>query len=285
MSIHPNSELLQSSPTLNAPNLFAYLDYREYLRDQIEFLKSQGRYSVRGFARKVGLGSPNYLQLVIRGDRNLGTKFISRLSEALGHTKNESIFFQALIKFNSATDPVEKDHLFRRLLRFKAFKEVRRLSAHEYEIFSDWRNIALYEGLATEWSKKSPETMSQELGISKEELDRRFRMLESLNMIREENGKWVKVDVAIDTEPQIQNLNIRNFHRQMLQKALEAVDNLSPAERSLGSMTLPLTEKTFRHIERRLNQLRAEIASLHSAEAGAENVYQLNIQLFPLLRR
>lgn len=273
------------SKALEQPSIFTYLDYRKYLSDIIEFLKARGEYSVRGFARKVGLGSANYLQIVIRGDRNLGDKFVLPLAEALGLSKNESLFFQTLIKFNSTTDAGDKDRLFRQLLKFKAFKKVRRVVSQEYELFSDWRNVALYEGINTAWAQRSRPEMAKDLSLAEDELERRLRILEELKLIEQREGKWVKLDAALDTEPLVHSLSVRNFHRQMIQKGLESVDRFSPAERSLGAMTLPLTESTFRHLERRLNQLRAEITALHAEEVGAENVYQLNIQFFPLLKK
>ena len=50
--------------------MFRYLDYRTFLADFYAAKKKRG-FSFRAFSRAAGLGAPNYLKLVISGERNL----------------------------------------------------------------------------------------------------------------------------------------------------------------------------------------------------------------------
>ena len=67
------------------PEVFAYLDYRAYLRDYYTSRKAQGAsFSFRSFSRKAKLRSPNYLKLVMDGARNLTAEMAARFAQACG---------------------------------------------------------------------------------------------------------------------------------------------------------------------------------------------------------
>ena len=53
-------------------DVFDYLNYRAFLRDYYVERKRKGKVSFRSFSQRAGLKSPNYLKLVMDGERNLG---------------------------------------------------------------------------------------------------------------------------------------------------------------------------------------------------------------------
>ena len=66
-------------------DLFKYLDYRHFLKDHYREQKEKkgSVFSFRSFARQAGLRSPNFLQLVMEGKRNLGPDGIKGFAKAL----------------------------------------------------------------------------------------------------------------------------------------------------------------------------------------------------------
>ncbi len=274
----------KSSPHLiHKPNVYDYLDYRSYLNDMVDFLRDRGQYSVRKFASKVGFGSSNYLHMVINGKRNLGNKFSLAIAMALSLNKDETSFFLALIGFNDNKDLDKKDEFYQKMMKCKNFQIQKRPDQSQYQLFSDWRVVALYESINTPLMSKDAEEISQKLEMNVTELKAAFETLKNLNLIAQKDGRWVRTDKALDTEPYLQPMLIRNFHRQMIQRALKSVDDRA-TERSLGALTLPLNEKTYQHIERRLTELRRELSVLYAEDPNPDHVYQLNIQFFPLIR-
>lgn len=59
--------------------VYGYLDYRAFLADLYTAKKARG-FSYRSFSRRAGLSSPNYLKLVIDGQRNLSAKMAERFA-------------------------------------------------------------------------------------------------------------------------------------------------------------------------------------------------------------
>ncbi len=265
------------------PNIYEFLDYRIFLREMVSFLRSQGQYSVRKFATKVGFGSSSYLQMVINGKRNLGEKFQLSIAMAFQLNKEETAFFMALTAFNDTKDLDKKDEFYQKMMKSKNFSIQKRPQKNQYQLFSDWRMVALYESVNTPLMSLAAEQMAERLEMTPTELQNSLKALAELNLISKENGTWVRTGVAIDTEPFLQPLLMRNFHRQMIQKSLKSIDQRA-TERSLGALTLPLSEKTYQHIERRLTELRKEISVMYAEDPNPDHVYQLNIQFFPLVR-
>src|SRR5689334_20356290 len=59
-------------PRALPPDILAYTNYREYLRDFIAFQKSVNRrFSLREFARRSSFSSHSYLKYILDGKRNL----------------------------------------------------------------------------------------------------------------------------------------------------------------------------------------------------------------------
>jgi len=64
--------------------IFEYDNYRAYLRDLYKFYKeTKPHFSYRYFPQKAGFRSPNFLQLVIEGKRNLSPESIEKFTNAL----------------------------------------------------------------------------------------------------------------------------------------------------------------------------------------------------------
>ena len=65
------------------PDVFTYIDFRLFLKDAFEAVKARApRLSYRTFAKKAGFSSPNFLQMVIQGKRNLNSTYAVAAAKA-----------------------------------------------------------------------------------------------------------------------------------------------------------------------------------------------------------
>src|SRR5262245_38701113 len=102
------------------PRLNSFTDYRQYLREFYEFRRNQTRthlrpYSYATFAAAADIKSPNYLKLIIDGQRNLSTEMAKRFSRALGHSRDEMEEFVALVDYSQAVEPLERNRFLKAL--------------------------------------------------------------------------------------------------------------------------------------------------------------------------
>lgn len=99
-------------------DVYDYLDYRAFLRDYYTARKGQGRgFSYRQFSRMASLRSPNYLKLVIDGDRNLSAAMAERFAAACGLEGEALTYFVDLVALDQAKTPAERDTCRARLTR------------------------------------------------------------------------------------------------------------------------------------------------------------------------
>src|SRR4051812_26586430 len=73
----------QGDREASAPRVFDFLDYRKYLKAFYEHAKrtSKGRFSYRVFSNQTGVDSPNYLKLIVDGQRNLTPAHAKRVAK------------------------------------------------------------------------------------------------------------------------------------------------------------------------------------------------------------
>ncbi len=88
---------------MHAADVFTYTDYRAYLR-AVYAHKKQHEYgfSLRAFSRRTGLGSSNYLKLVMDGARNLSAPMARRFAKSCGLEGETLDYFCELVAYNQA---------------------------------------------------------------------------------------------------------------------------------------------------------------------------------------
>src|SRR4051794_28723575 len=70
---------------IDAVDVFAYQDYRQFLKDYyVERRKRDRKFSIRFFARRAGLRSQNYLKVVMDGRRSLTSRNMPKFVRGLG---------------------------------------------------------------------------------------------------------------------------------------------------------------------------------------------------------
>jgi uncharacterized protein (TIGR02147 family) len=83
---------------LTPSNVFSFSNYRDFLRDRYRQLKAEDpSFTHRSFSKAAGLGSPNYLKLVMDGHRSLGPKALKGFITGLRLTQGDAAQFVELV--------------------------------------------------------------------------------------------------------------------------------------------------------------------------------------------
>ena len=101
-------------------SIFEYQQYREFVRDY--YLDQKRRKTGMTYARfsaAAGIRSPNYMKLVIDGEKNLTQENVVRFSRALGLSEAEADYFEALVQFNQAKSTLQREYFEARLKRVR----------------------------------------------------------------------------------------------------------------------------------------------------------------------
>lgn len=268
-------------------DVFDYLDYRAYLRDAYLDGKKRRGLSYRGFSRRVGLKSPNFLKRVIDGERNLSEEMAPRFAKALGLAGEAAAYFADLVRFNQARTATQRNAAYASLTGSRRYRKVRKLELAHAAYHATWYLPAIRELAARSDFREDPRWIAATLvpSIAIGDVTRALRTLLDLGLlVRDENGALRQGDPIVSTGPETSGLHIANYHRTMMERASAAIDGIAPADRDISSLTLCLGEDGMRRLKDRVQRFRRELLELSAVEDDPVQVVQLNFQLFPLSR-
>ena len=269
-------------------DVFAYLDYRAFLRDYYNARKTAGwGFSYRSFSRRAGLKSPNYLKLVVDGERNLSAEMAERFALACGLKDDEIRYFVDLVAFGQAASLAERNQHYARLTGFQRYRNAHKLDLAHAAYYSAWYMPAIRELAARADFRGDPHWIAEQLvpPITSSDAARALDTLFELGLlVKDERGAISQADALLSTGPETRGLHIASYHRAMMQRAMESIDLVPAHQRDISSLTLCLGEAGLRAFKERVQRFRKELLELSALEQKPAQVVQINFQLFPLSR-
>lgn len=276
--------------------IFDYTDYRRYLADYYHNRKKLNKaFSYRYFAKKAGVNSIGLYKDVIEGRQNLGRTLIFKFSAAMEHTKKEAEYFENMVFFNESETPQERTLFFERMMACQDTK-ARILDSTKYEYYNKWYYSAIRALVNIGKFKDDDKSYKKIAGILNprilpNDVKRALSTLEKLGFISKENdGVFVVSEVAVTTgvlkpDTNVTLLNVLHFQEQVMKLANESLDRFGIEHINLSTLTLGLSEVTVNTIKEELAALRNKIMMLADKDGCADQVYQLNMQFFPMSDR
>jgi uncharacterized protein (TIGR02147 family) len=279
-----------------APELQNYMDYRKFLQDwynhkRVLSRKSLRPYSYAMFSAAADIKSPNYLKMIIEGQRNLSEDMILKFAKAIGANKETTEEFRLLVLFGQASDPAERNFFLKELSEFRVQRQLRsgEISAKSYSKVPNWIGWILYALIDQDGVEFSTEKLRELLRgkASGNEIEDALKtLLNSGEVVQDDiTGKLKKARNLVDAPEEIPVALIRKLQSQLMYLGLESLFQDSPAEREFGALTLSLTKQEFEEIKFKLRQMRKQINkdnSIRRMSSSGERVYQMNLQLFPV---
>ena len=153
------------------PVLASYTEFRKYLRDFYNYKRTMGTNSLRPysygtFSAAADIKSPNYLKLIIEGQRNLSPRMMDKFAKALQLNKEESYEFRALVEYGQAKDPLERNQALKHLARLRVRRQLREgeIDSKTWDKVSNWVAWVLYNMVDQEGVEFTPQKIQSSLG-------------------------------------------------------------------------------------------------------------------------
>jgi len=281
-----------------APDITCYLDYRTYLNDFFDYKKKQFSssrvpYSYSNFSASCGLKSPQYLKLIIDGNRNLSEKTIPQFTRALTLKKDEALDFRLLVLSNQEADPGKRALLFKELMDHRVQLKIKNgvLVKKHFESAPNWATWVLFAAIDTDFNFDDCKNVRKLLRnkVTPQQAAEAIKQLFDLDLVERSASGLKKKRHLLESANEIPVELVRSLQSQFMYLALESLYQDGPAEREFGSATLALTKKEFDALRFKLRQHRKSIqkdisAARHSGLKG-QRIYQLNIQLYPVTNK
>ena len=270
------------------PSVFEFTDFRAFLSAYYLAAKSHQRgFSFRSFSKRAGFSSPNFLKLVIDGQRNLSQDSVVRFSKALGLGAAEGRFFADLVTFGQAETHADRNAAFERIAASRRFREARRLDHSMFVYLSHWYYPAIREMAARPDFIPEPAWVASQLlpPIEPSQAAAAIELLLGLGLlVRDASGRVRRGDPTITTGHEVRSLAAANFHRQMLERAGASIELVPREHRDVSGQTVCISAATVQELKARIHAFRESCLDLCDRDNAPESVYQLAVQLFPLSR-
>ena len=276
------------SKTAIAVDVFAYDNYRSFLKDWLEAAKHRNaNVSFRSLARMAGFTSPNFLKLVIDGDRNLSPDSIERFQRFLKLNKSASAYFRTLVLMNQAKSGDEKFLFSTQLAGLK--KPANRpqlLTQSQSDYYTTWYMVAIRELVSLPDFKEDPKWIANRLvpSITPSEAQKALEQLQELKiLVRDSKGHLKQSSSLISLGEEVQSILVKKFLSVMSVRASESLNIFSYQDREISSFTMSLDQDSFDRAREVIIEARKKLHHIaEQCEGKSGRVFQSNFHLFPL---
>ena len=261
--------------------IFEHSNYRTYLKSVfLEKNSKNSKFSQRALAKLFKI-SPGQFNLVLQGKKNISDDTALRIATTLKLEDREANYLCHLVRLESAKTPESKEFIQKKLEEIHPQQNFHNLTLDAFRVISDWYHYAIIEMTQLNRFKPDPAWIAKRLKIRKTEVELALERLERLELIKKKNNTWIKTNEFLVTASDIQNDALRKFHRQTLERALDAIETQAVSEREFGSITLSIDPAKIKEAKRKMQQFRIEMAKFFGKGKRTET-YQLAMQLFKL---
>ena len=265
--------------------IIEYSDFRQYLLDYYEERKRISAFSWREFSKVAGFTSSSYMKVVCDGKSKLSKIGVERVAAAMGLTGFELDYFRAMVKFGQAANEETKKAAYRDMLAIAKVHKVRVLEGDLFAYYDTWRNPMMRE-LAPLMPGATPGEMAKMCynETSAQEVRESLDFLTRTGLLKKEkDGAFKQSETSVSGTPDATRLALRGMHRQMAQLAAPALE-LPANERNFSGVTMGVSRESYDRIVKALDYCRRQIIAIAAEDKGIEQVYRLNLQLFPLTK-
>lgn len=270
-------------------SVFEYMNYRSFLKDFYEERKREKKgFTYARFSSIAGIKSPNYLKLVMDGDKNLTPENIIRFSRAIDLRDQETDYFEALVHFNQAKNSMEKEFHQSRMKRVQGRDATAKtLEEYEFEAISSWLHHALMVMTNLKRFRDDPSWIAQHLYgiVSETEVRAVLDQLLKVKLIeRNEEGRLRQTFRQMKTKPDLRRLSGKLFYEGLWKRAIQSLNVSAPEERELATYLVGLSPEQLPELRKRVREFMKDLNAWALESARPTQVYSLCFSGFPLTR-
>ena len=261
-----------------------YKDYYSLIKDFYEDQKRTSYFSWREFAKLAGFSSPTYLRLVSEGKSKLSRVSMNRMISAMGLVGFEVDYFKALVNFCNAKDDESKMPYWKEMRRIALEYKVRVVDKEAVEYFDGWKNQVVRE-LAPMMPGATPGQIAKTCcnEITAAEVNKSLEFLTKAGFLKKAaDGSYRQTEKNVVASKEGMAYAVHAMQHKMLQLADESIERFEPQERSVSSVTFTVNRECYERIVQEIDSFRRKIAAMPSEIEKADQIYHLNMQLFPL---
>lgn len=234
--------------------------------------KINPRYSLRAYARSLSLDVAA-LSRIMANKTKITSKVLFKISVPLLITPEEYQVYENEILHNNKKRSADKSNML-----------LHHLQVEEIKIIQDWYHYVILELTNLKNFEPSAEWISKRLSISEVDAQLALERLVKLNLlIQKENGEFSAMPGPItEFQENFVNVALRIRQKQVLQRAIEAMDLIGFHERDQSAVTIAMDTDLIPEVKEKIKKFRRSLANfIDKKSKNKTRVYEISISLFP----
>lgn len=245
---------------------------------------SNPSYSLRAFARDLGLSAPQ-LSNVMNGHRGLSPEAAETISSILSLDVRQKEIFTTSLKAKFSTRKAERVVAKAKLEDLNHESETKYLDLDLFKVISNWHHFALVELIKIARNQKNQiQWFTTKLEIPENEVRLALGRLERLQLIEKTTKGYRVSQETVIADQGLPTDAVRKFHRQLLEKSVQALAFQGPEARYGYSGIMPIKVKSVARAKKIIQKFRFDFAKEISDHEGGEEIYGLCLQFFRLTK-
>ncbi|MGZ5278565.1 MAG: DUF4423 domain-containing protein [Pseudobdellovibrionaceae bacterium] len=230
--------------------------------------------SLQKWAQKLGYRGSRSLELILSGNRLPSEEMLFKLGKDLKLSVVEEKYLALLVKREKlllAKKPAHEIEMEMSQLRPARF-EAQYIDNEIFRRVSEWYPLVIRQLALTPKFQKDIAWISKKLRGKVSQSQIAASLAEWENLVFDRRSLYTAEDVPSQA--------VRTFHKKMLHKAVEAMDEFSVDDREYISITFRGSKNKIADMKKTLRQIRDQFNDDFTSEEGNE-VFQLCLALFP----
>ncbi|HEX2956588.1 MAG TPA: TIGR02147 family protein [Chitinispirillaceae bacterium] len=271
------------------PTIYDYYDFRKFISDYHKVMQQRDRsYTKSRICQLLGLpNSRSYMSDVLNG-KKLSKTFVERFIRLFEFTPEEADYFRALVQYNQAEDPSERELYFEQVISFNKTPQ-KYLYEQSYRYYKDWYNPAIRAILNVyNFNGKNYSSLAKTLfpPITPSQAKEAVKLLIQMDLLEKNNKGFYKPTVkTISTEEYSRNESIKKYQINCLDRAKYVINSDGPPG-VVATNTISISESGRARIEKQIERFRTQIRTLvQDDDSQAETVYHMDILFLPMMKK
>jgi uncharacterized protein (TIGR02147 family) len=265
-------------------SIYTYFDYRQYLNDLFQEKRlSNKALSLRAIAAKIGINSGTLVR-ILNNERNISKKLVPAFTNFLKLKSKETQYFSLLIEFNQARNIEKRRTFYDQLILFR--NEYRKpVNPDAYEYYEQWYYTVIRELLYFFPFVDDFDVLSKMIDpeITSSQAKKAIAALQRIGFIKKTDDGYFKPDRNfITTGTAWRSVAIDIFQKSMMENGVSALDRFPKEKRDFSTLTMSFSKEGYNKVRQLLKRTREEIAHIEEGDKARNQVFQINMQLFPV---
>ncbi len=269
-------------------DLFAYTDFREYLRQYYaEKKKSNPRFSYQLLAEKAQIVNRGFIYNIIKGTHKVSKVHCRKISRALRHSKKETRYFAAIVGFTQAKSEEDRTEYLEEIQYIRNIRNTPSclIGKEHHEYLSKWYHSAIRSLIDLYPISDNYEFICEKIypPITIPEAKKSIELLERLGIVTKDNNGILRVtDKSLKADKELAKIALHRFHLECTELAKQSILHSPSKQRIVSSLTLGISEKTYELFREETMKFKNRLIDLANVDKDADRVYQYQLVLFPL---